>query len=116
MQSKADEAEDMKEGQGFRHGSEDPAEEDSLDRTQSNGLDNTQSMGRARRTPRGPAAYSGRSGSRVSPVPLLHHHLYPCGSCQPVSRTPLRPHEWLPSAQTPLPWFTRDQELRANPC
>ncbi|CAL5228881.1 g12095 [Coccomyxa viridis] len=62
--SKADEAEDMKEGQGFRHGSEDPAEEDSLDRTQSNGLDNTQSMGRARRTPRGPAAYSGRSGSR----------------------------------------------------
>ena len=73
MQSKAEEAEDMKEGQGFRHGSEDPAEEDSLDRTQSNGLDNTQSIGRARRTPRGPPAYSGRSGSRVSPMPLLQH-------------------------------------------
>ncbi len=73
MQSKAEEAEDMKEGQGFRHGSEDPAEEDSLDRTQSNGLDNTQSIGRARRTPRGPPAYSGRSGSRVSSVPLLQH-------------------------------------------
>lgn len=72
MQSKAEEAEDLKEGQGFRHGSEDPAEEDSLDRTQSNGLDNTQSLGRARRTPRGPPAYSGRSGSRVSPFPLLH--------------------------------------------
>ena len=62
----------MREGQGFRHGSEDTAEEDSLDRTQSNGLDNTQSIGRARRTPRGPPAYPARSGSRVSSLPLPH--------------------------------------------
>ena len=67
----------MREGQGFRHGSEDPAEEDSLDRTQSNGMDNTQSIGRVRRTPRGPPGYSGRSGSRVSPLPLLCHSEMP---------------------------------------
>ena len=49
----------MEEGEGFRHGSEDPGGEDSED--------NTQSMGRVRRNPRG-AAHPGRSGSRVRPT------------------------------------------------
>lgn len=56
-QNKADEA-DMEEGQGFRHVSEDPGDQDSDDRTQS--------IGHGKRTPRGPSAYPGRSGSRVS--------------------------------------------------
>ena len=81
----------MREGQGFRHGSEDTADEDSLDRTQSNGLDNTQSIGRARRTPRGPIAYPGRSGSRVSILPLPHDPGQP--SCGPADM------------EVPPPWY-----------
>jgi hypothetical protein len=53
--------EDMEEGAGFRHGSEDLGVEDSED--------NTQSMGRVRRNTRGPA-HPGRSGSRVPPPSL----------------------------------------------
>lgn len=58
-QAKAEEAEDMEEGQGFRHGSEDPREEDSQEATHS--------IGRAKRTPRGGRAFPGRSGSGVRP-------------------------------------------------